>query len=275
MHPLHCSVPLVAFGSRLKPALKQAAAARVEGVLLDTRHMVQPSDFSASAIRHLRKHLDELGLTLAATTFPTRRGFSDRTDLQPRVEAVCQALTFARALGTNVLTLNIGPIPIDANHDGGQTDEAGRITRDRLVEVLNDLARHGNHVGAIPVIDVSACDLQTFQALLHDIDSGPIGVDFDPAAWTGRGRNPVEAFRELYDVVHHVWAKDALRASDGSYREVAIGQGEVAWDEILAVLAEAEYDGWLTAGTGSGDDPAGDALRAVAMLKSIGTETMG
>ena len=265
MHHLRCSVPLAVFGPRLKPALRQAAASGAEGVLVDTRHTITAADFSASAIRHFRKHLDELGLVLAATTFPTRRGFSDRRDLQPRVEAVRGALTFARALGTDVVTLNIGPVPIEG------TDEAGRSDRDLLVEVLNDLARHGNHVGAMPVIAVAASDLEMFQKLLADIDAGPIGVDFDPAAWTGAGENPVESFRELYAVVRHVWVRDAVRASDGSYREVPMGRGEVAWDEMLAVLAEAEYDGWLTAGTSGGEDPAGDAGRALAMLRSIAT----
>jgi len=265
MHHLRCSAPLSVFGPRLKPALKRAAASGAEGVLVDTRTMLRPAEFSASAIRHLRKYLDELGLVLAATTFPTRRGFSDRTDLQPRIEAVRGALTFARALGTDVVTLNIGPVPID------ETDEADRSDRDLLVEVLNDLARHGNRVGAIPVIDATASDLETFQGLLSDIDEGAIGVDFDPAAWTGGGWNPVETFRELYKVVRHVWARDAVRSSDGSYREVTVGQGEVAWDEMLAVLAEAEYNGWLTAGASGGEDPAGDAARAMAMLHSIAT----
>lgn len=265
MHHLRCSTPLSVFGPRLKPALKQAAAIGAQGVLVDTRNMVRPAEFSASAIRHFRKHLDELGLVLAATTFPTRRGLADRRDIQPRIEAICGALTFARALGTDVVTLNVGPLPID------ETDEAGRNDRDLLVEVLNDLTRHGNHVGAVPVIDVTASDLETFQDLLKDINTGAIGVDFDPAAWTGKGWNAVETFRELYGLVRHVWVRDAIRTSDGTYREVPVGRGEVAWDEVLAVLAEAEYNGWLTAGASGGENPAGDAAHALAMLRSIAT----
>jgi len=66
-----------------------------------------------------------------------------------------------------------------------------------------------------------------------------------------------------------VWARDAVRASDGSFREVPVGRGEVVWDEMLAVLAEAEYPGWLTAGASGGDDPADDATRAVSILRTI------
>ena len=263
MHRLRCCVALSVFGTRLKPTLKRAAATGAEGVLIDTRYGINPAEFSATAIRHLRKHLEELGLVLAVTSFPTRRGFADRRDLEARVEAVRGAMSFARALGTDVVTLGIGPIPSD------EVNEAGRNDRDLLVEVLNDLARHGNHVGAIPVIDVAACDLETFKTLLEAVDAGPIGVDFDPAAWTGRGINPVETFREWFDVVRHVWARDAVRASDGSFREVPVGRGEVAWDEMLAVLAEAEYTGWVTAGASGGDNPADDAARAVSMLRAI------
>ena len=263
MHRLRCCVALSVFGDQLKTALKRAARTGAEGVLVDTRYGIKPSEFSSTSIRHFRKHLDELGLALAATSFPTRRGFADRRDLDARVEAVRSALTFARALGTDVVTLGIGPIPSD------EVNEAGRNDRDLLVEVLNDLARHGNHVGAIPVIDVAASDLEKFKGLLDDVDAGPIGVDFNPAAWSGRGINPVETFRELFDVVKHVWARDAVRASDGSFREVPVGRGEVVWDEMLAVLAEAEYPGWLPAGASGGDDPADDATRAVSILRTI------
>ena len=40
---------------------------------------------------------------------------------------------------------------------------------------------------------------------------------------------------------------------------------------IQAVLAEAEYNGWLTAGASGGEDPAGDAARALDVLRSIAT----
>ena len=266
MYQLRCAASLSAFGSQLKQALKKAAASPATGVLVDTRYMVKPIDFSASAIRHLRKHLDELGLVLAATTFPTRRGFSDQRDLQPRIEAVRGALQFARDLGTDVVTLNIGTVPVV------EPDQDSPGERDLLVDVLNDLARHGNHVGAVPVISVSASDLQSLQDLLADIVAGPIGVDFDPAAWTGRGVDPVSTFRELYSVVRHVWVRDAIRSADGTHREVPVGRGEVAWDEMLAVLAEAEYNGWVTAGASGGADPASDAIGALSMLQSI---TMG
>ncbi len=262
MSRLRCSVALSLFGRSLKPALKRASVSGASGVTVDTRHGVTPSEFSASAIRHLRKFLDELGLELAVATFPTRRGLADRRDLEARVEAIKGALAFARTLGVNRVTLHTGPVPRD------EEDEAGHNGRELLLEVLCDLARHGNQVGSLPVLELGATGPETVRDLFGQVDTGPLGLDLCPATWTGRGHDPVSVFRELYDVVNHVRVGDAIRHSDGSYDRVPVGHGEVAWDEMLAVLSEAEYSGWLTAGTSGGDDPARDATRAISLLTS-------
>ena len=263
MNRLRLAVSLPVFGQPLKAALKSAAATGATGVLVDTRYQLKSSEFTESARRHLGRYLEELGLVLAVTMFPTRRSFSDRQGLEARVEATCQAMTFARSLGADLLTLRLGRLPDAA------VDEAGRSSRDLLVGVLNDLARHGNHVGTVPALEVSTVDVEEFKALLEQIDQGPIGVDLDPAGIVGQGRDPVEVYRELHDRVCHVRVRDGVREADGSSREVPMGQGEVAWDEMLAVLDEAEYTGWLTAERSGGGDPAGDVARAVAFLRAV------
>ncbi|MDP7277798.1 MAG: sugar phosphate isomerase/epimerase family protein [Planctomycetaceae bacterium] len=262
MDRLRLAVSLPVFQQPLKTALKSAAATGATGVLVDTRHQLKVSEFSESARRHLGRYLEELGLVLAVTTFPTRRSFSDRQGLEARVEATCQAMTFARSLGSDLVTLWLGPLP------DGAVDEAGCSPRDLLVDVLNDLARHGNHVGTLPALGASAVDVEELKALLAKIDQGPIGLDFDPAGIVGQGRNPVEAYRELHDRVCHLRVRDMICEAGGP-REVPMGDGEVAWDEMLAVLDEAEYCGWLTAERSAGGDPAGDVARAVAFVRAI------
>ncbi len=48
-----------------------------------------------------------------------------------------------------------------------------------------------------------------------------------------------------------------------------MGRGDVPWDEILALLQETRYGGWLTVDRTQGEDRAGDAGRAIQFLQSV------
>ena len=226
---------------------------------MDLRHGLPESEFSQSGRRHLKRYLEELGLQIAAASFPTRRAFDDRTDLEARIGATSRALAFAHELGTDVLILGVRSLAAEPE------DEAHGL----LVDVLNDLARQGNHVGTVPTISTSGTSPAAVLELVQQIDGGPVGVDLDPAALTGHGADAVAAFRLLWDFVRHVRVRDAIREAKGQFREVPMGRGEVVWDEMLAVLDEAEYGGWLTATRMEGEDRAGDVARAVAWVRAV------
>ena len=67
----------------------------------------------------------------------------------------------------------------------------------------------------------------------------------------------------------HVQARDGVRDLDGTGAETAVGDGMVDWVELLALLFEAGYRGWVTAVRNQGHDRGGDVERAIAHLKSI------
>jgi len=100
-----------------------------------------------------------------------------------------------------------------------------------------------------------------------------LGVNFDPAGLVAAGagadkNSPAGAYRALFAHVTHVLARDAVRDS-GIGREVPLGRGEVAWDELFALFEESGYSGWLTVDRTQGDDKPGDAARAVQYLKQL------
>jgi sugar phosphate isomerase/epimerase len=43
----------------------------------------------------------------------------------------------------------------------------------------------------------------------------------------------------------------------------------VEWEEVLALLGEAEYAGWLTVDRTQGEDRPGDIRRAMQYLKNV------
>src|SRR5262249_42931988 len=138
-----------------------------------------------------------------------------------------------------------------------------------LVDVLTDLARHGNQVGATLAITPSHDAPQAIGELLDSIKSGPLGIDFDPAALVMSGHDAAPALRALHAHVLHFTARDAVPDVDGGGQETALGRGEVEWIELLPLLDEVDYSGWVTVNRTQGEDRAGDAARAIQYLKNV------
>ena len=105
---------------------------------------------------------------------------------------------------------------------------------------------------------------------------------------------PAEAVPVLAKYIVHTHAKDGLHLRDcnpsdvyGSmdtydltppeqqskgdgpvFKEVALGQGQVKWDEYIAALKAIGYDGFLTIEREVGDNPKADITMAVDFLKA-------
>lgn len=238
--------------------IRQAAGLRAQGVQLDLRHELRPGELSETGLRQFGHLLDEQGLALAPAVFPLRRAIADRDGLEERVAAVTAALRFAGDLKAGVLIVRPGAVP-------------GADSKDRplLLEVLNDLARAGDHVGVTLTLTTGREPVESLTEVLGAITAGPIGVNIDPAAAVMAGRDPAAGIRALHSYLRHVRVRDGLQESDGAGIEVPVGRGEVEWESVLAALAEADYGGWLTPDRTTGEDPAKDAANALSYLRNV------
>jgi sugar phosphate isomerase/epimerase len=255
---LQLAVALRCLGQPLKPALQLAARYKAAGVQLDSRNELKPSDVSTTGRRQFVHMLSELGLQLASLDFPLRRPLWDADRLEARVEGLKQTMEFAYDLKSKVVTTRLGGLP----------DESDVAGRNLLDQVLEDLTRHGNHVGVTLALGTGRESRARLQEVLRAITSGPIGVNFDPASAVMSGASPSEMLMELRQFISHVMIRDAVREAEGGI-EVPVGRGEVSWDEILALLQETGYRGWLTVDRTAGDDRAGDAARAIQFIQSV------
>ena len=259
MVPLRLAVSSQCLSQPIRKAIRAAVEIGAKGIQFDVRNELRSSDLSDSGRRQLLHELELDGINIASLLLPTRRSFYDLQQLEDRVSAVKQALDFAYQLRVPYVVARVGAIPNDPDSAEYKL----------LVEVLNDIARHSNRVGATlavtPTRD-SAADLKT---LLGRIQNGLVGLNFDPAVFAMNGRDAVAAFRELHSHVLHITARDGLRDIDGSGQETALGRGEVDWLELLALCEQAEYRGWLTVDRTAGDDKPGDAARAIQFLQNV------
>lgn len=235
----------------------EIAATGAEGVQLDVRNELSPAQLTATGRRDFLHRLRETGLQVSSTVFPLKRPLYDQNELDRKLAAIREAMEFSHAIGATVMCVPLGKMP------------AAERTKDQqlLRELLQDLAAFGNHVGVTPVwapVGDSAGEVVT---LLREITTGPIGIDFDPAYFVMTGRSSTDALREIGDLTAHVQLRDGVRMLDGGGDETAVNDGAVDWVELLALLSEMEYTGWLTALRLQGPDRAGDCARALKFVQ--------
>lgn len=246
------------FERPIRESVARVAALGVDGVQLDLRNELTAGGLSDTGRRQLRHVLKEQGLEFAPAVFPLRRPISDEVGLEERVAALSGALRFAGELRVSGLILRPGAIPA--------VETAGRTI---LHEILNDLARVGDHVGVTPLLATGRETAETLRALLSAVTTGPIGLAWDPAAAVMGGREVESIMRAIPQSIQEVRLRDGFRETDGAGVETALGRGEVDWEQVLALLAESDYRGWLTPDRTGGDDPAGDATRAITYVRRV------
>ena len=250
-------------GLPLRHAIRTVSKMGGQGIQLDTFTELPASELSQSGIRQFLKQLSEASLSVASLHVPARRTYYDEEFLDERVAATQRTMDLAHPLRSRVVTARVGRVPADPESPSYEL----------LVQVLNDLARHGNRVGAVLAVTPSTDTPQQLRQLLQKVTEGPIGIDFDPAEFVGADQDVPAAFRELHPFVAHVRVRDAVRESGGTIHEVPVGRGNVRWVELLPLLEEAAYRDWLTIERTSGDDRAGDMRRAVAYVREIAMDT--
>jgi hypothetical protein len=89
--------------------------------------------------------------------------------------------------------------------------------------------------------------------VMEAVTDGPIGLNFDPAAFVMAGVNPSDAFRKFHSVVTHVFARVrcAMRNPASKFRSVA---ARLRGTSSSQLFDEASYHGWLTIDRTQGDD---------------------
>ena len=82
----------------LRKAIPRAAELGAEAIEIDGRGELKPRDLSDTAVREIRKLLDDNRLRVAAISFRTRRGYDTPDELERRIDATRQAMDMAYRL---------------------------------------------------------------------------------------------------------------------------------------------------------------------------------
>jgi sugar phosphate isomerase/epimerase len=233
-------------------ALNVAAELGAEAVEIDARGEINPQDLSRTGLREVRKMLADRRLQVAAVAFRTRRGYATLEDLDRRVAATKAAMDLASQLGAPLVLNCLGAVPAD--------DDAGR--RQMLCEVLLDLGRFGDRVGAILTAETGNETGIQLARLLAELPQQSIGVDLNPGKLMAGGLSPLEAIAALGRWIRYVHATDARRG-----QPAALGQGDADFPAILAALDEHDYRGCFALGCTGAGDPKQELADAMIRLR--------
>lgn len=259
MLQIRVGVQLASLRLPLKQGLLTAARMGAEAVEIDGRSELKADELSRTAVRQVRKMLEDLNLRVSAVTFRTRRGYQVQDDLERRVAATQQALKMAYELGSNVVINHIGRVP-----------EKGTTAWTIMVEALTDIGRHGQRVGATLAAETGTESGEELAGLIAALPPASLGVDLNPASLIINGHAPRDAAKALGEHVLHVHATDGTRdLAHGRGIEVQLGRGLAEFPELLGILEEHHYRGYITIERRQGENAAAEIADAVKYLKSL------
>jgi sugar phosphate isomerase/epimerase len=248
-----------ALAQSFKKALHTAASLGCDGVQFDARNELRPAELSDTGLRQLRKMLDDLNLRVGSLSFPTRRGYTEPTDLDRRVHATVAALKLASQLRAPVLVCDLGRLPALESHE-----------QNTLTEVFTMLGSQALRQGVQLAAQMRFENFAQVESFIATLPEGSLFLDLNPAQLLNDGHAPVDFVKELGRHVAHVHANDAVR--DFASRRVidtVLGRGSVDFESLLGQLEEFNYRGWLTIERRASETIADECADAVKFLRAI------
>jgi sugar phosphate isomerase/epimerase len=253
-------IQLASLRQPLKKALHTAARLGARGVEIDARDEMFLRDLSQSALRQLRKMMDDLNLQVCAVSFQTRRGYDTPDQLDRRLAATMRAQRLAYELRAPVVVNQVGTVP----------QQSEGPAWDLLIDSLTELGRHGQHIGALLAAETGSESGTDLRRLIEAVPGNTVVVDLNPAKLILNGFSPREATEQLGRYVAHAHASDGVR--DLARRraiEVTLGRGSAEIPELLGLLENYQYRGFWTVERQSAEDPVREVRMAVEYLTHL------
>jgi sugar phosphate isomerase/epimerase len=253
-------VRLESLGKPIRQGLLEAQRLGLEGVQVDAVGDLAPDRLSDTGRREFRHLLRSHGLELSALGCPLRHGLDEPANLEPRIDRVRQVMSLSFDLGPRRVIVEAGRIPDDPANARAMT----------LTESLLALGQYGDRTGTVLVLETGLESGEAVAKFLDRLDTGGLGVNYDPANMLVNGFDPVANLAPLKDRIVHTHAKDARRGGvSRAGQEVPLGHGDIDWMEYLGTLSALEYRGWVVIERESGTDRAADIAAGVSFLRRL------
>jgi sugar phosphate isomerase/epimerase len=247
----------------VRDQIHEAARLGAKGVVVDAIGDLAPHRLSETGRREFRHILRTVELSLVAVSLPTRRPFDTTEQLDERLRRAEAAFALAFELGTNLVLVRAGAIPLEA--------DAPR--RAIFTDALRDLGARADHRGVRLAIETGTEPGATLRSFLEALAMPTLAASVDPASLLQAGIDPVLAVRELGHWVAHAYANDATgttRVAPANPRGYGFPPGALDWEEFLGALEEIAYHGFLTVWPPPGRPAAAHFSSMFERLKRLG-----
>ncbi|HEX4591909.1 MAG TPA: sugar phosphate isomerase/epimerase family protein [Gemmataceae bacterium] len=253
-------VTLESLGLPFRRGLAEVRRLGLAGIQVDAVGELSPDRLTDTGKRELRHLLRSNGLELTALGCPLRHGLDEPENLQPRIDRVRQVMSLSFELGARITIVQAGRI----------SDAADDPRMPFLRESLLALGQHGDRTGATLALETGLESGESLKTFFDTLDTGGLGVNYDPANLLMNGFDPVENLAPLKDRIVHTHAKDARRARvSRAAMEAPLGGGDIDWMQYLGTLGALEYRGWVVIERETGTDRIADVAAGVAFLRRL------
>jgi len=298
-NPAQLGVLAAALSPDARAAARLAREANFAGVLFDA---LSPSldltDLSTTGRREFRHAItsqDVQLIGLRADAGP--KGFGPGADVDRTLSRLDRVFEAAAGLQSPLVCVDLGPLPAPAMQARPKPkvkpEEAGLIIiPTSMIEpplesqvpaapppdpafvsqvdaALLDLGRRADRYGVTVALRSELASLAALERALLAAGCPWFGVDLDPVALLRDEWSFDEAFSRLGPHLRHVRGRDALAGADRRTKPAAIGQGSTDWRELVALLDDAGYRGWITIDSTELADRFNAAIRAAEYLRTM------
>jgi sugar phosphate isomerase/epimerase len=258
MQRIRIGIRLESLGLPVRKGLQEAERLGVGGVQVDAVGDLAPDNLTQTGRREFRHLLRTHNLEPTALGCPLRRGLDVAANQEARIDHVRKVMALSFDLGARIAIVQAGRIP----------DDPAAPTAVLLSEALLALGQYGDRVGAVLALETGLESGEVLARFLARLDTGGLGVNYDPANLLLGGFDPYESARALHGRIVHAHAKDARVASASrAGQEVPLGHGDLDWMRLLGVLEEIDYRGWLVIEQETGAPRLADIAAGVGFLR--------
>lgn len=222
------------------------------------------------------------------------KGFGPGADVDQVLWRIDRVLETAAALAAPLVCLDIGPLPpapiteTTATSPPISTAEAillptvarpkavPRITRlpdpnaiSQVDAALAELGKRADRYGVMIALRSELSALPSLHRALTGANCPWFAIDLDPVPLLCDQQPADEAFAALGNLIGHIRGRDAISGAAGRTRAAAVGKGSTDWRQLLALLDEAAFSGWITIDPMELTDRAAGAAAGLAYLRRL------
>ena len=195
--------------------------------------------FQPKAIKKSVDHLENMGVRICCLGSSSSFHHTDREERRKHVEAAEAVIRLADELSCPFVRVFGDKIP-----DPAQKKETIRL----VVEALKELGDYAADYRVKVVMETHGdfCATGDVQDVMERVSHKHVGVLWDTHhPYRLLGENPRSTANRLGEWIWHTHFKDSVR-TDGGYRYVLMGEGDVPVPDILGHLSRMGYKGCLS-----------------------------